>query len=299
MLKSMTGYGEGNVRSSFGKIRIELKSVNHRFLDSRISLPRELSYLEPEFKAEIRKKLKRGMVFLNLYWEKSGSGLGELKLNIELVQSLERNFKKLQRRLKDPARIGEAILLGVPAELIVNFPGVLYFSASPERQRKAGMFIRKALKKALDNLIKSRKEEGRQLEKDIRSRLGFINKEISRIKEFLPGYRNKLKRRIKEKLKQFQMEKGINQERLRKEVAFVLIRSDFTEEIIRIESHLQSLSKLISKEASGKNIDFFLQELNREINTLNDKASEINISRSAIRIKAELEKLREQALNLE
>ena len=295
----MTGYGEGSVHSSFGEIRIELKSVNHRFLDSRINLPRELSYLEPEFKAEIRKKIRRGMIFLNLYWEKSGSGLGELKLNEELVQSLEKNLGQLQRKLKSPVRIGEAIPLGVPPELIVNFPGVLYFSASPERQRKAGISVHKALKKALDNLIKSRKEEGRRIEKDIRSRLNLINKEISKIKQFLPGYRDKLKGRIKEKLKQFRMEKGINQDRLRKEIAFVLIRSDFTEEIIRIKSHLQSLSKLISKEASGKNIDFFLQELNREINTLNDKASEINISKSAIRIKAELEKLREQALNLE
>ena len=291
MLKSMTGYGEGIVPASFGEIRIELKSVNHRFLDSRINLPRELSYLEPEFKAEIRKKIRRGMIFLNLYWEKSGSGLGELKLNEELVQSLEKNLGQLQRKLKSPVRI--------PPELIVNFPGVLYFSASPERQRKAGISVHKALKKALDNLIKSRKEEGRRIEKDIRSRLNLINKEISKIKQFLPGYRDKLKGRIKEKLKQFRMEKGINQDRLRKEIAFVLIRSDFTEEIIRIKSHLQSLSKLISKEASGKNIDFFLQELNREINTLNDKASEINISKSAIRIKAELEKLREQALNLE
>ncbi len=291
MLRSMTGYGEANIRSNLGEIRLELKSVNHRFFDSKLNLPRELSSLEPELKKEIRKRIKRGMVFLNLYWENRVSGLGELKLNKELVQSLGKKLKKLQREFKVSSQI--------PLEAVINFPGVLYFSSSPDRERKGKLIIHRALKKALDNLISSRKEEGRRIEKDIKGRLRLIDKELSRIQQFLPACRVKLRKRFKERLREIQMDKKIDRERLDKEIAFSLIRSDFTEETVRFRSHLKSLHQLILKEASGKNIDFFLQELHREINTLNDKAGEVNISRSAIKIKAELEKLREQSLNLE
>ncbi len=291
MLKSMTGYGEGSLNSDFGMIRIELKSINHRFLDNKINLPRALSFVEPELKEEIRKKIKRGVVFLNLYWDKSGSELGELKLNNDLVESLKKNLGKLQKHLEDSS--------GSNLDLIANFPGVFYFAVSPRQLEKMKLVICKVLKQALDHLVKSRTLEGQRIEKDIKHRLGIIDKELIKIETYLPRYREKIKRQFEKKLQQICNEEPIDRERLNKEVYFNLIRSDFTEEMVRINSHLKTLEKLISRETSGKNIEFLLQEINREINTLNDKASDIDISNSAIVVKVELEKLREQALNLE
>jgi len=291
MLRSMTGYGEKIVDSDFGGVRIELKSVNHRYFDLRIYSPRVLSFMEPEFREELRKKVKRGMVFLNVSWDKSDSELGELRLNQALVDSLKKNLRKIKGQVKGPVQ--------VPLELIANFPGVLYFTPSSSRQKKIRLIIRRVFKEALDNLVKSRIEEGHRIEKDMKSRAGLIKKELSKIEHFLPGYKEKLKKSLKEKLKQIQVKDKIPRERLNKEIAFNLIRFDFTEEMVRIKSHLKSLGKIISKETSGKNIEFLLQEIGREVNTLSDKANEVNISGHAIKIKVELEKLREQALNLE
>ena len=129
MLLSMTGYGEGKACTDFGEIRLEVKSVNHRFLDCKINLPKELSFLEPGFREEIKKKVKRGMIFLNLYWEKSPSSFGQPRLNMDLVRSLDKSLRKLKKELKNSAPI--------PLDLIASFPGVLYSEEVQVRGKKS------------------------------------------------------------------------------------------------------------------------------------------------------------------
>lgn len=292
MIKSMTGYGRVETSGQEVNIVVEVKSVNHRFLEISLRMPQTLSPLELELKKKIAEKVKRGRieVFIRLETQNvNGSGA---MLNLEIARNYFAALQRLKNEFNLPDEIGLKTLVGFrdifsqPQEIEIN-PDIL-------------MQIIKALEEALNMLVLMRKEEGASIFRDMKLRIDAISSMLevinSRSPQVVVEYQRRLAERIKELTSGYVMEEA----RLVQEAAILAEKSDITEEIVRMYSHInQFIGLLQSTEAEGKKIDFLLQEMNREINTIGSKSSDVEIARQVIDAKSELSKLREQAQNIE
>jgi uncharacterized protein YicC (UPF0701 family) len=272
MLYSMTGFGRGISRSKLGLITTEIRAVNHRYLDLVLKLPKELQALEPKIKSHLKEILHRGRVEINI--ERRG---GEHALEVEIDQTLARNFltrlQSLGRRLK---------LKDQPTlSFLCQMPGVIELRTSPLPLEKTWLETKKSIDKALQSLLKMRHGEGKFIEEDIKKRLEKIRKRVRDIEKRIPL--------VIDKYKKLSSETGLSNEKI-----------DVSEELSRFSSHLQQLNLFLKeKEDVGRKIDFTLQEMIREINTLSSKSNDFPVSQAAVVIKSEIEKIKEQIQNIE
>ncbi|MBN1871306.1 MAG: YicC family protein [Candidatus Omnitrophica bacterium] len=292
MIKSMTGYGCGESLSRSGLFKVEIKTVNNKFFDMSAKLPNGLFVFEDKIREYVQKKIKRGRVHLSVAYENTSKRAKRVTLNQELAASLLREIKKLKK---------EQDLKGdIDVNQIVSFPGLLTFSDSISDVNRLWSNIKDALDKAILHLDKSRTREGYNLAKDLHRRLKIIKTHIifitKRADVNVKNYKKDFARRIKELSGGIEMDKG----RLEQEVAIYAKNCDITEELTRINSHLVNFNKFLSLEGErGKMLDFMAQELMREANTIGAKSSDFHISNHAIKIKSEIEKIREQVKNIE
>jgi len=288
----MTGFGRGQSKTKFGKFVVELKSVNHRYFDMTTRAPNHLQTLEPRIKDEVRKKVRRGKVSLYLSHERPEEIYERLTIDKKVASAYYRLLLKLKKDLK----LGDEIRL----DQIVSFPDVITYEKKEEVVDKLWLPVKRALEKAVDSLVAMREAEGKKLSADMAKRVKIIWGMLDRIKRrsrtAVEKYKHRLASRVKELASGLEMGKA----RLATEVAIFAEKSDITEEVTRIASHLDAFGATLSgNEEIGRTLDFTLQELFREVNTISAKAGDYEISQAVIAIKGELEKIREQVQNIE
>ena len=294
MIKSMTGFGKAAEDSPYGRIIIEIKTLNHKSLSINCTPFDGFFLLEEKLKNILQEKLFRGKVFVKISIENSSESKILQKIGINEAVAKE-YLKKIKKTKKE---------LGLPGEIeikeIIALPGVIEYG-SDKKVEKLWPYIKKAADKALTKLIEFRKNEGRRLEKDFKERLKMMQKAIKEIKKYekqsVADYRKKLSKTIDELIGKGEVDKS----RVEQEVAIFAKNCDITEEVVRLEHHCQSYKSTIEKAKTdvGKKLDFIAQEMHRETNTIGAKASDFRISKAVIDIKSEIEKTREQLKNIE
>lgn len=293
MLKSMTGYGKGERSNNDFKIKAELKSVNHRYLDITVKLPRYLIYLEESIKKLVKERLGRGKVdvFINLDFE-SLSSL-EVKVDIPLAMS----FKQALSDLKEQLQLDDSIRLGN----ILSIPDVIRTEKRDLDEASVWETLKGALESALDQISSMREAEGLQLKLDMLAKLnvieGIVEEVRSRSPRVVEEYKKKLNDRVQSLLEDPSV---IDQDRLALEVAIYADKSSIDEELTRMNSHIGQFRAIVDEEgAVGRKLDFLIQEFNREVNTMGSKSSDSIIVNKVVELKSEIEKIREQVQNIE
>ena len=289
----MTGFGRGAFSSEAFGVTVEIKTVNNRYLDIHLRLGQELSAIEMLVRKRVGARLSRGRVDLNINFDRTGAA------NYEVNRPLIAGYVKALREIKQE--------LGLAGEIDVNslarVPGALTAARDGfDEQNMAG--VESALDQALDSLEQMRESEGAALAAEMRVRVAKIEAEVPVIEAAAAGladaYRQRLQKRVAELIARGSQAVELDAGRLAQEVAYLADRSDISEELARLRSHLEQFRSSIEADGEvGKRLDFLLQELNREANTVLSKSTEIAIKDSALAIKAEVEKLREQVQNVE
>jgi len=293
LIKSMTAYGRGEYQKGDIVFVAEMRSLNNRYRDIILRIPKNYQILENELKSIISNRIRRGRVEVTVQLENNGeTGPYNFELNLPLVDSYFKVFNELVERFG----LDQEIELGS----VLQMKDAIFLK--PEERDVAEMKIgfETALGQALDSLDEMRLKEGNAIRTDLVNRLGLLEKYLNTVDKRAPilveEYREKLNDRINHMLKDV----AVDESRLAQEVALFSERSDVTEEIVRIRSHLQQFREYLSfDDALGRRLDFLIQEINREVNTLSSKASDSSISKVSVEMKAELEKLREQIQNVE
>jgi len=292
MIKSMTGYGRVETIQEGRNIIIEAKSVNHRFLEIFLRTPSALFPLEMDLKKKISERFKRGRIEVSIKLEGEGADVSKVNLNLDIA----RDYFNVLNRLKTEFNLEAPISLKTLAGFRDIFTPPVDVQLSPDFVTQ----VEKTFLESLAMLINMRQDEGFAMFQDMDMRLKAIKGILETIKLRAPQvvieYQNRLAERIKELAAGF----ALDDARLAQEVAFMAERSDITEEIVRMHSHIGQFEEFLQSEATeGRKIDFLLQEMNREINTIGSKSSDVEITRQVIEVKSELGKLREQAQNIE
>ncbi len=293
MIKSMTAYGRGEVQQGDVVFIAEIRSVNNRFRDIILRIPKNYQILDKDLRAIISSRIRRGRVEVSIQMEDSGvADPYDLELNVPLVNS----YFKIFEQLREQFGLDKEIRL----ESLCQMKDVVLFKPEPADIDKMRPGFQEVLKLALDSLNLMRTKEGEAIEADLSKRLemleGYVNEVEERAPRLVEEYRNRLKDNVAHMLNDL----TVDESRVAQEVAFFAEKSDITEEVVRLRSHLKQFREYLSiDEALGRRLDFLIQEMNREVNTLGSKASESRISRVVVEMKAELEKLREQVQNVE
>ena len=292
-MKSMTGFGRGAVVETGFAVTVELKTVNNRFLDVSLRLSGELQPLESTIKRLIGNRLSRGRVDVNLQYDRV------TEINYELNRPVISGFLSAMKQMQD-----EFSLTGEPdLNVIARLPNVL-LTKKEELSDDFMVAVEQAVQLALDDLEKMRGNEGEMLAIELEFRLAEIEKRLGPIESEAANvgeeYRQRLTKRIGEMLAKSDSQIEIDQSRLAQEVAYLADRSDISEEIARLRSHIEHFRGIMKEEKEvGKRLDFLTQELNREANTIASKTGNLVVKEHALAIKSEIEKIREQVQNVE
>lgn len=292
-MKSMTGYGKGMVAGDDFSVSVDLKTVNNRFLDIHLRVGAELASLEPGIKKRITSRLTRGRVDVTISLERTAQMVYEL--NRPLIAGYVNALKQLQQDFQIAGELDINVLARIPGALQPARNGI------DERIVTA---LESAVDQALDELERMREQEGEALKKELRDRVRKIESAVPTIEAAAAGlaeaYRVRLQKRIGELLNRGGQVVEIDPARLAQEVAYLADRSDVSEEMVRLRSHLAQFQEALDAPGeTGKMLDFLLQELNREANTTLSKSTDLVIKEAGLAIKAEVEKLREQVQNVE
>jgi len=290
----MTGYGSGQcVRAGF-KVTVELSSVNRKQAEIYAALPRELEMLEAPIRDTINRHVARGRVTARVLLHTGDGGLSaRMHLNAPLARGYARELNHLAKQLK----LGG----GVTLDHLVRAPGVFQTDEELVEAQNIWPAVEKALKQALAALVKMREREGAHLAKDLAVRIEAMRQSAERIEKQAPRTAENYRRQLLERIKSAGIENlAPDDERLLKEIVLFADRSDISEELTRLQSHFQQFEDCRrAKEPTGRTLDFLAQEMNREVNTIGSKANDALISREVVTLKAELERFREQAQNVE
>ena len=292
MIRSMTGYGKQSLNVEKREYQVEIKSVNHRYLDINIKLPKSISYLEDTIKKEISAKIKRGKIDVFITFENNSQEGKNITINKELAKLYIEQLKELAQE--------EKILNNIEVMDIAKLPDILIVKNDEEDEKIQNELI-EVVQGAISKIIEMKNIEGKKIEQDLLQRIDKIENKIVEISAKSTGlieeYVVKLEKRIKEILKTEELDKS----RLAQEVVIYADKCSIEEEVTRLKSHIYQFRNLISNnnETIGKKLDFLIQEMNRETNTIGSKANNLEITNGVIDIKTELEDIREQIQNIE
>jgi uncharacterized protein (TIGR00255 family) len=289
-MRSMTGYGRGTATFEGRQVSVELSAVNRKQAEISLSLPRELLELEPRLRDEINAHLSRGRLTVSVALHAKAGGRGGV--NLAAAREYQGQLEALRKTLK----LGGEITL----EQVLRGPGVMEAGAEEIDVEAAWPQVCRALTAALRSFVRMREQEGKALAADLRKRAVGIQKQVAGIAELAPQVSAHHRAALLDRVAKAGLEIAPSDERVLKEAIFFADRSDISEELTRLRSHLdQFLGHFHKREPVGRTLDFLLQELFREINTIGNKANFLAISQSVVVVKTELEKLREQAQNIE
>jgi uncharacterized protein (TIGR00255 family) len=292
MVKSMTGFGRGEYEENGRGYTVEIKSVNHRYSDVSIKMPRQMSYLEDDIRKYILQYISRGKIDVYIAQDKFSDEDVSITIDDALAGAYVRALNELKERydLKDDISVIS----------LAKIPDVLNISKVEEDKEKIWGTLKGALDISLNELIEMRKIEGQKLADDIIKRGKYIKTIVKRIEERSPEVVKDYKTKLEERIKEIAGDVDIDEMRIAQEVAIFADRSSITEEVVRMYSHLNQLELILSEdEPVGRKLDFLVQEMNREINTIGSKANDLDITKDVVEVKSEIEKIREQIQNIE
>lgn len=290
-MRSMTGFGQAAWQSGGRRLAVEVRSVNQRFLDVRLNLPREYQPYEESLRKVIQAAVERGKVDVNVNRSGSSASDYEVEVNEAMARAVVDGWRRLQTRLGLPGEIEVSMVLGR-----ADFVRVV------ERRDEAADLprLRRLLETALKEFNKAREREGKALARDMKGRTAHLRRLQRDLSQRAAQLVPELQRRLSERLNALLADQKMNPERLSQEVALLAERADVTEELVRLKSHLERLAVLLGKSGSiGKPVDFLLQEVHREFNTIASKSADLEVTNLTLAARAEIEKLREQTQNVE
>jgi uncharacterized protein (TIGR00255 family) len=277
----MTGYGRG----LSGNMKVEVRSFNHKNLDIHVSMPSYLYKYDVPIKKSIRGTLHRGRIEVNV--SRSEDSTAKVSINEELAKEYYQALLNLKKELSISGDIG--------VDILASYRDIFYVEEEDETAD-----IDNALQGAIDELIKMRTEEGKTLMSDISGRLQILQSQITGIEERRDEFVSTAKEQLHERIKEFLEDVAIDESRLVQETAILMEKTDITEEIVRVKSHLKHFEEVLtSGEAIGKKMDFLVQELRRELNTIGSKTRDYEISAHVVEMKHEVEKIKEQVQNIQ
>jgi uncharacterized protein (TIGR00255 family) len=293
-MKSMTGYGWGEDARDGFKVTVELSSVNRKQSEISVNLPREIEVLEAQIRDQINRAVARGRITARVSLH-AGEGMEAARVHVN--RTLAKAYANELKRLAQELKLSGTLSL----DTLMRAPGVLQTNEELADAEDFWAAVERALKKALEMLVKMRAREGSHLQKDLTHRIAVMQKSVVRVKKEAPLVQKRYREQLLDRIKTAGLDENtFDDERLLKEVVYFADRSDISEEITRLESHFQQFHDCVkSGEPVGRTLDFLAQEMNREVNTIGSKANDARISREVVVLKTELEKFREQAQNVE
>ena len=292
MIKSMTGFGRSEIVKGNRKISVEIKSVNHRYLEAGIKMPKKLNVFESRMRDLLKKYATRGKIDIFINYEDDSESQVNLKFNQNIADEYMAIFNNMSEKynLKNDMTIGG----------LARFPEVITMDEVQEDEEELWHFIEEAMKAALEQFVNTRILEGENLKKDLLGKLDHMEELVAfvekRSPEIMKEYRSKLESKVKELLG----DTTIDESRIATEVIIYADKICVDEETVRLRSHIEHARKCLNEDGGiGRKMDFIAQEMNREANTTLSKANDIEISNAAIDLKTEIEKVREQIQNIE
>lgn len=292
MIKSMTGFGRCEVQKDSRKFTVELKSVNHRYLDVNIRMPKKLNFFETAIRMLLKSYANRGKVDIFITYE----DLSQTQVSVKYNAALAAEYLKYLRQMEEEFGLENDVRIST----LSRYPEVFTMEEQSEDEEELWNGLKEALEGAFTQFVQTRQTEGGNLKKDILSKLDILMEQIGFIEvrspQIVAGYRAKLEDKMKELLADTQIEES----RIAAEVILFADKICTDEEVVRLKSHIRHMrDTLEEKDEIGRKLDFIAQEMNREANTILSKANDIDVSDHAIRLKTEIEKIREQIQNIE
>lgn len=292
MIKSMTGFGRCEVTENNRKFTVEMKAVNHRYLDVIIKMPKKLNYFESAIRSGLKNYMSRGKVDLFITYEDLSEGAASVRYNKELAAEYLKYLKQIQQDfgLEDDIRVS----------VLSKFPDVLTMEEEAGSEEELWKELKKALDGAAEMFVKSRIDEGENLKNDLVEKLDSMLKLVDFIAERGPQIIAEYSQKLREKVKEMLGDNTVDEGRLITEVTIFADKVCVDEEMVRLRSHIETMKNaLIEGGSIGRKLDFIAQEMNREANTILSKSNDLEISNCGIELKTEIEKVREQIQNIE
>lgn len=288
MIRSMTAFAREDAQAEWGTLTCEIRTVNHRYLEPSFRLPDTLRELENSFRDIVRDKLGRGKVDITMRLQSRDSDMRPFEINDELVHTVNDAANRINRILDNPAHIS--------ALDIMNWPGVM---SVPEKdygpaKEAAGELFRRTL----DELVAVREGEGKRLSPLFDERLATMEEQVSQVRDLMPELLRVQEESLRERFKKAEVE--LNPDRIAQEMIILAQKSDVAEELDRLDAHIREVRETLNADKPiGRRLDFLMQELNREANTLSSKSIDARVSRAAVDLKVLIEQIREQVQNVE
>ena len=291
MIKSMTGYGKANISKNLREYQVEVKSVNHRYLDVSVKMPRSLSYLEEEIKKAVSAKVTRGKVDVFITFNNNSLEGREIKINTEIARMYIKELRDLAE--------SEGIVADIPVTEISKLPDVLTIQNNQDDETIKNELL-EVTNKAIENLVGMRQVEGEKIAQDLLARIQEIEEKVKKISSLSTGLIDEYVVKLNTRIKELLQDQEIDEARLAQEVVIYADKCSIEEEVTRLNSHIYQFRELLNtNEAVGKKLDFMIQEMNRETNTIGSKANNLEITNEVINMKTQLENIREQVQNIE
>lgn len=292
MIRSMTGYGRGEAKKEGKSFSVEIKTVNHRYSDISIKMPRQVSFLEEKVRGTVNKSLSRGKADVFITYENFSEGQKSPMID----ETLAKAYIQAVELLKDKFYLKDDINIS----LITGFPDVIRLKNAEEDEDELWNLLKIALDMAIESLINMRENEGNKLECDLITKGEYIAKKLEKIKKRAPEVVKEYKYKLESRIKELMNQKLVDENRISMEVVLFADKCSIDEEIVRLESHIDQMGQTLKlQEPVGRKLDFLIQEMIREVNTIGSKANDLVIIKEVLEIKSEIEKLREQIQNIE
>ena len=292
MLKSMTGFGRAKLEKNNRIYSIEIKSINHKYTDISIKMPRSLSYLEEEIKKQITSSISRGKIDVFITFENYSDEGKEIIINKELFKKYIEEFKIIAEE--------NNLSMDIPVTEITKLPDVLNLKNTDDNEDIIASELKECLTEAIKTFVNMRKTEGERIKEDIENRLSRINEIVEKISRLSTGLVEDYVVKLEERIKTILKTDVIDQSRLAMETVIYADKCSIEEELTRLKSHINQFNSILKEEKPiGKKIDFLIQEMNREINTTGSKSGSLEITNLVVEAKTELEDIREQIQNIE
>ena len=292
MIKSMTGFGRCEIQKESRKFTVELKSVNHRYLDVNIRMPKKLNFFETAIRTLLKSYANRGKIDLFITYE----DISQAQVSVKYNAALAAEYLKYLRQMEEEFGLENDVRVST----LSRYPEVFTMEEQSEDEEELWNGLKEALEGAFGQFVETRKAEGENLKKDILSKLDSLEKEIVFVEERSPQIVAEYRAKLEDKMKELLADTQIEDSRIAAEVILFADKICTDEEVVRLKSHIQHMrNTLEEKEGIGRKLDFIAQEMNREANTILSKANDLEVSNHAITLKTEIEKIREQIQNIE
>ncbi|ARA94085.1 YicC family protein [Rhodothermaceae bacterium RA] len=291
MIASMTGFGRGRARVDDVMATVEMRSVNNRFCEVSVRLPRALAARENDVQALVKQAFERGRISVQIQLERTGP-----QAPVRVDEAAARGYAALLETLRRAAGVSDPVRL----EHLLTFSSELLVPVEEEADEAVWAAVEQALAEAVAGMRTMRRQEGAALQADLQQRIDRLAEELARVEARAPERVREARQKLHDRLADLLGDDRLDPDRLEQEIALLADRLDVTEECVRLRSHLQLFAEALhSDEAVGRKLNFIAQEINREVNTIGSKANDAAVAHAAVRMKEELEKIREQVQNVE